>query len=159
MDHTDIRGLATAFHRYVAGLPRARGGDHPDWGCPHSRFEDSPHRVPRIALPIPGGGCAVKISVSTSWRCFSNFSCSCEGSRASGDVLTDIPHKARQLACERHTDLVVLQPTSLQSAIPMSQPQLRMPSNGADLRGLLFLTLLQRWCDARWEAVVPSRLN
>ena len=28
MDHTDIRGLVTAFHRSVAGLPRSRVGDH-----------------------------------------------------------------------------------------------------------------------------------
>lgn len=28
MDHTDIRGLATALHRSVAGLPRSRVGDH-----------------------------------------------------------------------------------------------------------------------------------
>ncbi len=29
MDHSDIRGLGTAFHRSVAGLPRSRIGDHP----------------------------------------------------------------------------------------------------------------------------------
>ena len=28
MDQSDIRGLATAFHRSVAGLPRSRVGDH-----------------------------------------------------------------------------------------------------------------------------------
>ena len=28
MDHSDIRGLVTALHRYVAGLPRSRIGDH-----------------------------------------------------------------------------------------------------------------------------------
>jgi len=28
MDHADIRGLVTALHRSVAGLPRSRVGDH-----------------------------------------------------------------------------------------------------------------------------------
>jgi hypothetical protein len=28
MDHSDMRGLVTAFHRFVAGLPRFRVGDH-----------------------------------------------------------------------------------------------------------------------------------
>jgi hypothetical protein len=28
MDHADIRGLATAFHLSVAGLPRSSVGDH-----------------------------------------------------------------------------------------------------------------------------------
>jgi hypothetical protein len=28
MDHSDIRGLVTAFHRSVAGLPRSNVGDH-----------------------------------------------------------------------------------------------------------------------------------
>jgi hypothetical protein len=51
MDHTDIRGLATALHRSVAGLPRPKVGDH-RMRCPHSPSEGSPHRVPGIALPI-----------------------------------------------------------------------------------------------------------
>ena len=28
MDHSDIRGLVTALHRYVAGLPLSSTGDH-----------------------------------------------------------------------------------------------------------------------------------
>ena len=51
MDHSDIRGLVTALHCSVAGLPRSSIGDHLE-GCPHSLPEGSPHRVPRIALPI-----------------------------------------------------------------------------------------------------------
>jgi len=43
MDHSSIRGLVTAFHRFFAGLPRSENGDHP-WGCPHKTVEDSPHR-------------------------------------------------------------------------------------------------------------------
>jgi hypothetical protein len=44
MDHSDIRGLVTALHRCVAGLPRSSVGDH-RFRCPRSTFEDSPHRV------------------------------------------------------------------------------------------------------------------
>ena len=28
MDHSDIRGLVTALHRYVTGLPLSKVGDH-----------------------------------------------------------------------------------------------------------------------------------
>ena len=48
---THFRGLATALHRSVAGLPRSKVGDHPV-RCPHSPAEGSPHRVPGIALSI-----------------------------------------------------------------------------------------------------------
>ena len=47
MDHSDIRGLGTALHLFLAGLPRSRSGDHPKNGvrwCSHKTFEDSPHR-------------------------------------------------------------------------------------------------------------------
>src|SRR5882672_12450413 len=43
MDHSDIRGLGTALHLFLAGLPRSEIGDHPE-GCSHKTFEDSPHR-------------------------------------------------------------------------------------------------------------------
>ena len=43
MDHSDIRGLATAFHLFLAGLPRSRNWDqHRD--ALIKFFEDSPHR-------------------------------------------------------------------------------------------------------------------
>src|SRR5882762_8800497 len=47
MDHSDIRGLGTALHLFLAGLPRSRSGDHPKNGvrwCSYKTFEDSPHR-------------------------------------------------------------------------------------------------------------------
>ena len=43
MDHSDIRGLGTALHLFLAGLPRSRNGDHPK-GCSLKSVEDSPHR-------------------------------------------------------------------------------------------------------------------
>lgn len=48
---TLFRGLVTALHRSVAGLPRSKVGDHPV-RCPHSPPEGSPHRVLGIALSI-----------------------------------------------------------------------------------------------------------
>ena len=43
MDHSDIRGLATAFHLFLAGLPRSEDWDHP-MDALTKRAEDSPHR-------------------------------------------------------------------------------------------------------------------
>src|SRR6185437_1170052 len=43
MDHSDIRGLATAFHLFLAGLPRSKHWDHR--GEARIKLaEDSPHR-------------------------------------------------------------------------------------------------------------------
>ena len=47
MDHADIRGLVTALHRSVAGLPRSRIGDHPHGDA---RIGDHPHGDAHIAL-------------------------------------------------------------------------------------------------------------
>jgi hypothetical protein len=43
MDHSSIRGLGTALHLFLAGLPRSEIGDHPE-GCSLKTFEGSPHR-------------------------------------------------------------------------------------------------------------------
>jgi len=51
MDHSDIRGLGTALHRSVAGLPLSRIGDH-HGGCPRKTFEDSPDRVHASRFPL-----------------------------------------------------------------------------------------------------------
>src|SRR5258708_36107840 len=53
MDHSDIRGLGTALHLFLAGLPRSRNGDHPK-GCSLKSVEDSHHRS-RIALHSSAG--------------------------------------------------------------------------------------------------------
>jgi hypothetical protein len=50
MDQSDIRGLVTALHRSVAGLPLSRVGVH-RYGCPHKTFEDSPDRVHASRFP------------------------------------------------------------------------------------------------------------
>jgi hypothetical protein len=43
MDHSSIRGLGTALHLFLAGLPRSEIGDHLE-GCSLKISEDSPHR-------------------------------------------------------------------------------------------------------------------
>jgi hypothetical protein len=43
MDHSDIRGLATAFHLYLAGLPRSRVWDH---------RVDARIKLPRVPLIV-----------------------------------------------------------------------------------------------------------
>lgn len=85
MDHADIRGLVTAFHGSVAGLPRSSIGDH-RIRCPHSPAEDSPHRV-----RASRSRCSVLLLFSSSWLS------SCRMDYMSGlrdNVLTDVPDKA-----------------------------------------------------------------
>src|SRR6185437_15610630 len=152
MDHADIRGLVTALHRSVAGLPRSRVGDHSlIGGCPHSELEDSPHRVPRIALPI-------RCAPLTSWEC-PPIALVRWRSGARADLLADAPDKASQLPSDGHADLVVLQASGGERPVTVVQTQLRSPGDRAHGRGLLFLTLLKRYGDARREAVVPGRFD
>ena len=151
MDHTDIRGLGTALHRSVAGRPRSKAGDHPV-RCPHSPSEGSPHRVPRVALPIRF------VRRLHHWEVSSCGLCGWD-SAWNDDLLADAQNKARQFSRDRHADLVVLHAARSAFPIPMVQAQLCAPGDGADVGRLALLTLLQRHSDARWEAVVPRRLN
>jgi hypothetical protein len=60
MDHSSIRGLSTAVHRFFAGLPRSDNGDHPLKGCSLKIVEGSPHRCRasccRFGVQAVGGG-------------------------------------------------------------------------------------------------------
>src|ERR1700758_1091147 len=61
IDHSSIRGLVTAFHLFLAGLPRSEIGDH-RVGCPRKTFEGSPHRARASRCRFGGkfvGACAV----------------------------------------------------------------------------------------------------
>src|ERR1700678_381854 len=63
MDHSDIRGLATAFHLFLAGLPRSRSWDHHE-GARIKFAEDSPHRsrASRFHFGVKlGCGCSVAV--------------------------------------------------------------------------------------------------
>lgn len=57
MDHSSIRGLATAFHRFFAGLPRSDYGDHPR--------RDARSKLSRI--PLIGAAHRVSDSVCKLW--------------------------------------------------------------------------------------------
>src|ERR1700752_1217450 len=147
MDHADIRGLGTALHRSVAGLPRSSVGDHPE-GCPHRTLEGSPHRV-------RASRCRSGVSTVSSWWC--SVVRLASGSVARADMPADVPDEAGEFARERDADLVVLQAAGLESPVPMAQAQLRTPGDRADRRGLIFLAHLQHSAHAGGEAVVPGR--
>ena len=101
MDHSDIRGLATAFHLFFAGLPRSRNGDHPE-GCPHKSVEDSPHRS--LASPCRSG--VQRYGVISSWQhLHGGFDVGGLSRLSKFGVMADIPDKARQLAGDGDTDL------------------------------------------------------
>jgi hypothetical protein len=51
MDHSNIRGLSTALHRSVAGLPLSESGDH-RVTMPTQNFRGFPSSCPCIAFPI-----------------------------------------------------------------------------------------------------------
>ena len=53
IDHSDIRGLGTAFHLFFAGLPRSRVGDH---------RVDARIKLPRIPLIEPAHRVAGSVS-------------------------------------------------------------------------------------------------
>src|ERR1700694_3198466 len=133
MDHTDIRGLVTALHRSVAGLPRSSIGDHRG-GCPHSPFEGSRLRA-RAARRRSG------VSTVMSWRGPPASRVSRSGARS--DVPADIPDESGEFAGERDADLVVLQPAGPEPAVAVVQAQVRAPGDRADLGRLSFLTNLQ----------------
>src|SRR6202140_2841201 len=149
MDHADIRGLVTALHRSVAGLPRSSIGDHRG-GCPHSSVEGSPHRV-RASRCRSG----VSTVTSWSWSLISPVS----RSRTRCNVPADIPNEGGEFARERDTDLVVVQSAGLEAPVAVVQAQLRPPGDRADLGRLSLLTQLQALADAGGVAVVPGRLD
>jgi hypothetical protein len=80
----------------------------------------------------------------------------------SGDrtyLLGDAPDKARELSCDRHADLVVLQASGRKQPVAVVEAQLCTPSDGAHGGGLLLLALLQWWAEARRETVIPRGLD
>lgn len=129
MDHADIRGLATALHRSVAGLPRSSVGDHRG-GCPHSPAEGSLHRV-RASRSRSGVS-----AVTSSWYSVADRAA---GSGVRTDVTADVPEEAGQLAGDGDADLIVLQAARLEPAVAVTEAQLRAPGDVADLRRLTLL--------------------
>ena len=69
MDQAHIRGLGTAVHLSVAGLPRSWLGDHAQVARPLKNHEDSPHRAKhRVADPTVVSMCCRRILRMTRLR-------------------------------------------------------------------------------------------
>ena len=64
MDHADIRGLVTAIHLSVAGLPRSRVGDH------HANAHVATSRIPLIGALVSRDPCVVdSMMMKMAGRC------------------------------------------------------------------------------------------
>src|ERR1700722_5751292 len=161
MDHSDIRGLDTAFHHFFAGLPRSRDGDHPQNRVSsvrgsHKSVEDSPHRSHASrsrfgmwpGLEVAGSGPPAGDEV---------------GARTSGPqryVPADIPDKAGEVAGDGDADLVWIELASHSKTSPtFGQTQLGLPGDVAKYLGLALLAHLEGSGDLCLEAIGPSGLH
>src|ERR1700722_10481159 len=161
MDHSDIRGLDTAFHHFFAGLPRSRNGDHPQNRVSsargsHKSVEDSPHRSHASrsrfgmwpGLEVAGGGPPAGDEV---------------GARSSGPqrhVPADIPDKAGEFAGDGDADLVWIELASHSKTSPtFGQTQLGLPGDVAEYLRLPLLAQLEVSGDLCLEAIAPGGLN
>ena len=104
MDHADIRGLVTAIHLSVAGLPRSSVGDH------HADAHVALSRIPLIGARASRVPCVVgSMVIRDSWvlsppACNAVSMCCVSGERF--DLAGDVPDEAREFARDRHADLV-----------------------------------------------------
>src|ERR1700722_1751363 len=152
MDHSDIRGLGTPFHLFLAGLPRSKDGDH-RVGCPHRIFEGSPHRARasrcRFGGGFSGGGSVVHLA--------NLYGIGCRSSRERLDLPGDIPDKATQLSSDSHANLVLWQFAShAQMSEAFGQAQLRAPGDVAYGFRLALLTYFQVTADPGAVTVGPG---
>jgi hypothetical protein len=127
MDHSDIRGLATAFHLFLAGLPRSRSWDHQE-GARIKFAEDSPHRSRASRFHF-----GVRLRCELSGAVSHLRGCGNPKSRRSGGDLhlpRDIPDKARKLSGHRYTAFVLghFSP-GVELAEPIGQTQLSSPGD------------------------------
>src|SRR6266436_1921949 len=154
MDHSDIRGLGTALHLFLAGLPRSSVGDH-RIGCPHRTFEDSPHRA-RASRCRFGGRISEKWSVVS----LTVLGAAQRSSDERFDLACDVPDKAAQFTGDGHTDFILRQLTPhAQMSEAFGQTQLCVPGDVAYGFGLTLLAHLQTTADSGAVAIRPSRLD
>jgi len=105
IDHSDIRGLATALHLFFARLPRSSNGGHP--GVTHVKLvEDSSPRSPALSCRSGVQQCGV---VSARWHF--RYGLVAVGTLLARqfDMAPDIPNRTRQLANDGDADLVRLE--------------------------------------------------
>src|SRR5690349_18460381 len=155
MDHSDIRGLATAFHLFLAGLPRSRSWDHRR-DARIKILEDSPHRPCasryRFSAWLSGGGGSVShLQQCDGMKRLSGRDC---------HLSCDVPDEACELSSDRHTAFVLghLSPR-IQFAESIRQAQLGPPGDVADGFGLTLLAHFNGPTHPGVEAVGPSGLD
>jgi len=151
MDHSDIRGLVTALHRYVAGLPLSKER-RSSQGCPRRTFEDSPHRI-RASRSRSGAFVMVRRVPPFVWTLESIES------GPHGDVSCQIPDEAGKFSSDGGANLVFRQTACVQAPVALAQAQLCPPSDLALVSRLSFVADLQIAGDPCAEAVRPSRLD
>jgi hypothetical protein len=159
MDHSDIRGLGTALHLFLAGLPRSRSGDHPKNGvrwCSHKTFEDSPHRSHASRSRL---GVLLEVKVLSA-------SAPVEVAGIEKDLGADlhlaryVPDEAAECPSDGDADFLLRQLSSHCKTPPaFGQAQLRLPGDIADDLRLTFLANLQASGDLRFEAIIPRGLH
>ena len=152
MDHSDIRGLATAFHLFLAGLPRSRDWDHHK-DARIKLVEGSPHR---------SRASRCRFGVELSGECGPVSHLQDRGMKAlrSGanfHLSSDIPNEACELTSNCDTAFVLshLAPC-IQFSESICQAQLRLPGDIAYGFGLTFLAHFDGAAHPRVEAVGPG---
>jgi hypothetical protein len=129
MDHSDIRGLVTAFHLFLAVLPRSRSWEH--------------HRDARIKPPedSPHGSCASRyrfgMELSGGHGAVGHLQkrCVVKAKRSCGDVHlpSDVPNEAWEFSGDPAYTAFVLRHLSagMRFAQSIRQSQLGLPSDVA----------------------------
>ena len=159
MDHSDIRGLGTALHLFLAGLPRSKSGDHPKNGvrwCSHKSVEDSPHRSHASRSQL-----GVLLEVKMLSDCAPVEVVGVEEDLGADLHLTrHIPDEAGELPSDGDADFV-LRKLSPHCKTPPAfrQAQLRFPGDLTDDLRLSFLANLEASGDLRFEAIIPRGLH
>ena len=155
MDLSSIRGLATAFPLYFAGLPLSDSGDH-SIGMLTQKCRGLPSSLPRIALPI-------RCLVLDVYALLVELRCAVEIGGALGgelDVPCDIPDEAGQLSGDRDTAFVLRHLASgVELLEAIGQARLRFPGDVTNDFGLTALAHFDWAADTRVEAVRPGRLD
>jgi hypothetical protein len=128
MDHSDIRGLGTAFHLFLAGLPRSRIWDHHK-DARIKLVEDSPHRA-------RASRCRFGVGLSKAGALVSHLR-DCVGVKAGGSgrdlhLPGDISDEAGELSSDRHAAFVLSHfPARVQFANSVRETQLCPPGDVA----------------------------
>ena len=145
------------FHLSVAGLPRSRIGDH------HADAHIARPRIPLIGARASRDPCVVGAVVTVAVGAFTSRSELGGAARSDQwlDLAGDVPDEARELARDRHADLVVRELADGEMPVASREAQLRAPGDLAHPLRLAFLALLQgavsRVNQDEWLASIKMR--